>query len=175
MFCQQPRATGWFSTPWFVRLSRVWAVVAERVRLHGRAVRASSSSTPMPFLAISPTLPGTPPPRRWAVIDDRPRRARRAGDEAMRALAFEEAARLRVGTRDRRRCLSPTPNGGGARGPRCRAPLRPAQHRAHHLRRGHRHRASNRDHQMLAQAALTLEPAGDRAMDRDILDGAGRR
>jgi DNA-binding CsgD family transcriptional regulator len=27
-----------------------------------------------------------------------------------------------------------------------------------------------RDHQLLAQAALTLEPAGDRAMDRDILD-----
>ena len=27
-----------------------------------------------------------------------------------------------------------------------------------------------RDHQLLALAALTLEPAGDRVMDRDILD-----
>jgi DNA-binding CsgD family transcriptional regulator/tetratricopeptide (TPR) repeat protein len=145
----------------------------DRVRLHGRAVRAIEQ-------LYAETLPGhlADLARHAAAAavggDRRPAAewALRAGDEAMRALAFEEAARLYASAIETGAdALSDTERG------RLLVDRAAAEHRSGRLDRA---RAAcgeaiviarrTRDHQLLTRAALTLEPAGDRAMDRDILD-----
>ncbi len=144
-----------------------------RVRLHGRAVRAIeqlyADALPGHFaeLARHAAAAAVGGDRRPAV-----EWARRAGDEAMRALAFEEAARLYVSALE----VGADVLSDAERG-RLLVDRAAAEHRSGRLNTA---RATcgdaiviarrTRDHQVLAQAALTLEPAGDRAMDRDILD-----
>jgi DNA-binding CsgD family transcriptional regulator len=145
----------------------------DRVRLHSRAVRAIEQ-------LYADALPGhlADLARHAAAAavggDRRPAAewARRAGDEAMRALAFEEAARLYASAIETGAdALSDTVRG------RLLVDRAAAEHRSGRLDTA---RATcgeavliarrTRDHRLLTRAALTLEPAGDRALDRDILD-----
>ncbi|HEX6756812.1 MAG TPA: AAA family ATPase [Propionibacteriaceae bacterium] len=144
-----------------------------RVRLHGRAVRAieqlyaDALPSHLADLARHAAAAAVGGDRRPAM-----EWARRAGDEAMRALAFEEAARLYVSALE----IGADVLSDAERG-RLLVDRAAAEHRSGRLNTA---RATcgdaiviarrTRDHQVLAQAALTLEPAGDRAMDRDILD-----
>src|SRR5215203_216991 len=143
-----------------------------RVRLHGKAVRAIeqlyADALPghLADLARHAAAAAVGGDRRPAV-----EWARRAGEEAMRALAFEEAARLYVSALE----IGADVLSDAERG-RLLVDRAAAEHRSGRLSTA---RATCgdaiviarriRDHQVLAQAALTLEPAGDRAMDRDIL------
>jgi len=145
----------------------------ERVRLHNRAVRAIEQ-------LYADALPGhlaelAHHAAAAAVGGDRrpaAEWARRAGDEAMRALAFEEAARLYASAID-------TGVDALSEAERGRLLVDRAAAEQHSGRLGTARTACaeavaiarrTHDQQLMVQAALTLEPAGDRAMDRDILD-----
>jgi DNA-binding CsgD family transcriptional regulator len=141
--------------------------------LHGRAVQAIEQ-------LYADALPGhladlARHAAAAAVGDDRRSAAewaRRAADEAMGALAFEEAARLYASALETGvDALSEAERG------RLLVDRAAAEHRSGRLEMARATCAEaiviarrTRDHQLLTRAALTLEPAGDRAMDRDILD-----
>lgn len=145
----------------------------DRVRLHGRAIRAIEQ-------LYSHALPGhlADLARHAAAAavggDGRAAAewARRAGDEAMRVLAFEEASRLYASAINTGAdALSEAERG------RLLVDRAVAEHRSGRLDTaraacGEAIVTARRtdDHPLLAQAALTLEPVGDRAVDRDILD-----
>lgn len=145
----------------------------DRVRLHGRAMRAIEQLYPH---ALPGHLADLARHAAAAAVGGDGRSAaewaRRAGDDAMRVLAFEEASRLYASAINTGAdVLSEAERG------RLLVDRAVAEHRSGRLDTaraacGEAIVIARRidDHRLLAQAALTLEPVGDRAVDRDILD-----